>query len=198
MKLMKIKNPTLWIAYTAVMTALTAVAAIVISIPSLEGGHTNLSDAIIFITAVLFDPIAAMIAGGLGTFLADLLLYPTTMLFSLLFHGVEGLVVGLLISFCSPKNGKLQYVLNGVYMLIGGLLMMIGFYFAKAYSYGSPETALISLWRNALQVVISIAASYLLLYPLKLRKLINRSALYTPFKSSADVPSADSENHDKG
>lgn len=184
LRLKKIKNPTLWISYTALMTALTAVATLVISVPSLSGGHTNLSDAVIFITAVLLDPLAAFIAGGLGTFIADLLVYPTTMVFSLIFHGVEGLVVGILIAFCSPKSGKTRYILNAIYMLIGGIIMITGFYFAKAFYYGNPETALISLWRNVLQVVISIAVSYLLLYPLKLEKLINRDKLYAPFKSS--------------
>lgn len=181
---MKIKNKTKWLVYTALMTALTAVATMFVSIPSTGGGHTNLSDAIIFMTAVLMDPIAAMIAGGLGTFLADWITYPTTMFFSLAFHGVEGLVVGLLIRFIPRGKGKAQYALDAVYMVIGGILMIVGYYFAKAYAYGTPITALESLWRNMIQVAVSIAVAYLLLYPLKLTRLVNKDELYGKIKVS--------------
>ncbi len=175
---MKIINKTKWISYTALLTALTAVATIIIQVPSVDGGYTNLSDAVIFITAILMDPVAAMLVGGLGTFLADLLIYPATMLYSLAFHGIEGLVVGLLVKLLPKKTGKIRYVLQSVYMLIGGLLMMIGYYFAKAYLYGTPASALISLWRNALQVGISIVVANVLLYPVKLSTLINSDAIY--------------------
>lgn len=191
---MKIKNKTKWLVYTALMTALTAVATMFVSIPSTGGGHTNLSDAIIFMTAVLMDPIAAMIAGGLGTFLADWITYPTTMFFSLAFHGVEGLVVGLLIRFIPRGKGKVQYVLDAVYMVIGGILMIVGYYFAKAYAYGTPITALESLWRNMIQVAVSIAVAYLLLYPLKLTRLVNKDDLYDKIKVSPTIPTDTEES----
>ncbi len=184
---MKIKNKTRWLVYTALMTALTAVATIVIQIPSVGGGYTNLSDSIIFLTAAIMDPIAAMIAGGIGTMLADLYLYPATMLFSLAFHGLEGLIVGLLIRFCLPKkSGKATIAIEAAYMLIGGLVMMGGYFMAKALGWygnsGDPTaqlaSALMSLWRNSLQVIISIVVANLLIYPLKLKRLINRNDLY--------------------
>ena len=64
---MKIKNKTKWIVYTALMTALTAVATIIVQVPSVGGGYTNLSDSMIFMTAVLMDPVAAMIATGVAS-----------------------------------------------------------------------------------------------------------------------------------
>ena len=175
---MKIKNKTKWLVYTALMTALTAVATMVVSIPSTGGGRTNLSDAIIFMAAMLMDPVAAMVAGGMGTFLADLILGSShTMFFSLAIHGVEGLVVGLLMHL-PRKESKVQYVLDAVYMLIGGILMVAGYYFAKAFVYGTPVTALESLWRNSIQAITSIVVAFLLVYPLKLKRLVDRSELY--------------------
>lgn len=199
---MKIKNKTKWLVYTALMTAITAVATMIVQIPSIGGGYTNLSDSIIFMTAVLMDPFAAMIAGGIGTFLADLIVYPTTMLFSLAFHGIEGLVVGLLIRLIPRKEGKVQYVLDGVYMLIGGILMIIGFYFAKRFVYGGSDpvaasvAALTSLWRNFIQVAVSIAVTFLLLYPLKLKNIIDRSDLYFP-KTTLESNSTPLDNEEK-
>lgn len=175
---MKIKNKTKWIAYTALMTALTAVSTLVIQIPSIEGGYTNLSDAIIFLTALMMDPVAAMVAGGLGTFLADLIVYPTTMFVSLAAHGIEGLIVGLLIRFLPNGKGKIKYAITSAYMLVGGLIMMTIYFFAKAYWYGTMASALISLWRNALQVGISIVIAHLLYHPLKLRNLMEHSQIY--------------------
>lgn len=198
---MKIKNKTKWLVYTALMTALTAVATIVIQIPSVGGGYTNLSDSIIFLTAVMMDPVAAMIAGGIGTMLADLYLYPATMFFSLAFHGLEGLIVGLLIRLCMPKkNGKFSVCFECLYMLIGGLVMMGGYFMAKSLGwYGNTgdataqlASAFTSLWRNSLQVVISIVIAYCLLYPLRLKRLVNRSELYGEIEpTTSDAPSSE-------
>ncbi len=194
---MKIRNKTKWLAYTALFTALTAVAAIVVQIPSIDGGYTNLSDAIIFMTAMLMDPVSALIAGGLGTFLADLIVYPPTMLWSLLFHGAEGLIVGILIRFCSPKKGKISIAIDSAYMLVGGLIMMTGYFFAKAYVYGTLASALISLWRNAIQVGISIVVANLLVHPLKLARLVDRNDIYiTKNATGTNVEPANGNNGD--
>lgn len=179
MSVFKVKNKVKWIVYTALFTALTAVAAMVIQVPSVGGGYTNLCDAIIFIAAALMDPIAAMIAGGLGALLADLLVYPATMAFSLAAHGAEGLIAGLMLSLIPRGKGKIQHVLDAAYMLVSGLVMMTVYYFTKAYVYGTPATALISLWRNAIQVALSLVAAYLLMYGLKIKKLFPSAGIYS-------------------
>ncbi|MCH5164400.1 MAG: ECF transporter S component [Clostridiales bacterium] len=191
----KIKNKTKWLVYTALMTAITAVAAMVVAIPSTDSGYTNLSDAIIFMTAVMMDPIAALIAGGFGTFLADLILGSShTMFFSLAIHGIEGLVVGLLIRLIPRKESKLQYFLDSVYMLIGGVIMVVGYYLAKAFIYGTPATALVSMVRNIIQAASSIVVANLLLYPLKIKRLVNRTDLYGESPQVAVSSEPHSEN----
>ena len=47
------RNLTLKITFSAVAAALTFVATVFIQVPSVDGGYTNLSDAIIFLTAAL-------------------------------------------------------------------------------------------------------------------------------------------------
>ena len=160
------KTITKKIAYAGVLTALCTVATMFISIPSLFGGHTNLSDMVIYIAAALLDPVSALVVGGVGTLLADLISYPVTAVFSLIFHGLEGLVAGLFV-----KAFKDNALFNGIAFFIGGVIMIVGFFFAKAFYYGTLPSALESLWRNVLQVAISIALSLTLLYPLKLKEL---------------------------
>ncbi len=157
------------IAYAGVLTALCTVCTMFISIPSLFGGHTNLSDMVIYIAAALLDPVSALVVGGIGTFLADLISYPVTAVFSLVFHGLEGLVAGLLVRVFKD-NG----LFNGLAFLIGGIIMIVGFFFAKAFYYGTLPSALESLWRNILQVVISIVLALTILYPLKLKELAKK------------------------
>ncbi len=88
------KSATRFVAYTAVMTALTYVGTLI----GFSGAqfYFNLGDSVILICASLFGPIPAMIAGGLGAFFADLTVYPATMLFTLVIKALEGLIAGML------------------------------------------------------------------------------------------------------
>ena len=99
-----------------------------------------------------------------------------------------------MIRFIPRGKGKVQYVLDAVYMVVGGILMIIGFYFAKAYVYGNPISALESLWRNMIQVAVSIAVAYLLLYPLKLTRLVNKDDMYDKIKVSPTIPTNTEES----
>ncbi len=88
------RSVTRFVAYTAVMTALTYVGTLI----GFGGAqfYFNLGDTVILICAALFGPVPAMIAGGLGAFLGDLTVYPATMVFTLFIKAIEGLVAGLL------------------------------------------------------------------------------------------------------
>ncbi len=91
-KLLRFSTRTL--AYAAVMTALVYVGTL-IGFSSAQF-YFNLGDSFVLMAAALLDPISAMIAGGLGSFLADLTVYPATMVFTLVIKGIEGLVAGVL------------------------------------------------------------------------------------------------------
>ena len=149
------------ITYTGILTAVCFVFTAFISIPSLSGGHTNLSDAIIFIASYTLGPVSAFVVGGLGTFFADFFFYPTTMFISLVIHGTEGLILGLL--FKTVRGKKYELIFDILYMIVAGLFMMGGFFLAKTFIYGNLETALVSLYRNALQVITSIAVALLVI-----------------------------------
>ena len=99
------KFSTRQIAFTAVMTALVAVATMVLHVQTGES-YTNLGDTMIFLAAAFFGPVPGLIAGGIGSFLADLITYPVTMWFTLIIKGIEGLIAGLGIYYANKLFEK--------------------------------------------------------------------------------------------
>jgi len=114
----------LTLATAAVFTALVCVATMIFSIyvPATEG-FFNIGESMIFITAILFGPVAGAFAGGVGSALADILLgfghyAPGT----LIIKACEGAIVGMLRKrnprFDSPRgNMKLRRYSKGRFTL---------------------------------------------------------------------------------
>ena len=86
------------ISLVAIMTAIVAVFTIIIRIPSPIGGYISLCDAAVTFVAYAFGPFTGLIAGGLGAAFADLLGgFPQWALISFIVHGVEALLMGLVV-----------------------------------------------------------------------------------------------------
>lgn len=151
--------PAFRIATLAVLIALTALFTYIIRIPvAPTRGYINFGDVSIFFTAMIFGPLTAFITGGAGTALADLISgYSQWAPFTFLAHGLQGLVIGLVIKagrrISSSNNdatgleqrGGIRkpgiltlltaflagtVVMAGIYFLTGGL--MVGFAAAAA------------------------------------------------------------------
>lgn len=159
-------NRTTFIATTAVFAALVAVATAVLPIPlPRTQGFLNFGDAIIFITGIFFGPFAGLIAGGIGSALADIILgYAIWSPFTLVIKGAEGFVVGFLAAaLCKVlKKKQLKIVAYVVAMIVAGLVMIIGYFFATWILYGLAA-AVISIGESAIQISASIAIALLLL-----------------------------------
>ena len=61
------------LVYTALFTALTTVATLVIQVPSPMSGYVNLGDAMVLLSAWILGPVYGTAAAGIGSMLADLL-----------------------------------------------------------------------------------------------------------------------------
>ncbi len=94
-----IMSPAFRVASIAVLAAVTTVLTRVVQIPTTASNYINLGDVAIVFTAIVFGPFSAALAGGLGTALADLLSGPYAFWapISLVVHGLQGLVVGLIV-----------------------------------------------------------------------------------------------------
>ncbi|MDE6060547.1 MAG: ECF transporter S component [Clostridia bacterium] len=170
------------VAYTAVMTALVYVGTIIGF--SSQAFYFNLGDSVILICAALFNPICAMLAGGLGAFFGDLTVYPATMLFTLIIKAVEGLLAGVLfklinrwfdkksLSAIDEKQRKRAYILKIVFSCLASLLsvivMMLGYFMCQSLFYGTVTSAQVALPFDLAQGAISLAVANLALYALKL------------------------------
>ena len=117
-------SPALRISTLAVLAAVTTVFTIFIRIPSPARGYFNLGDVAVAFTAFTFGPVSALIAGGVGTALADLAgSYVQWAPISLVVHGLEGLVIGL-IARTRPGSAPVC-ILAGV---AGVIVMTLGYF----------------------------------------------------------------------
>ena len=91
---MNVRTTTLF----ALLIALTTVATMVVQIPTPPTqGYINVGDSMIYVSALLFGPLAGLLAGGIGSALADWLTgYGQFAPYTLVIKGLEGLVVGLI------------------------------------------------------------------------------------------------------
>lgn len=130
---MKTRDLTL----TALMIALTTVATMVIRIPvPATQGYINLGDSMVYVAALLFGPITGLLAGGIGSALADLLGgYSQFAPYTLVIKGLEGLIVGLLawrlIKQLAPTAGSV--LAAGLAIGVGGVVMVAGYFVAEAF-----------------------------------------------------------------
>ena len=141
------------IVLNGLMISLVCLATMAIQIPVPgTNGYVNIGDAIIFITSILFGPIPGMIAGGIGSALADILSgYTHWALFTLIVKGFEGYVVGFIIN--KFKNTSLNIILS---TLLGSVIMVFGYFVFGAYLSGGFGVSLLSVPSNCIQGVVSI------------------------------------------
>lgn len=144
---------------TAIMIGLTAVATMVITIPIVgTQGFVNFGDVVIFITAILFGPQVALLAGGLGSALGDILLgYAHWAPYTLVIKGLEGLVTGLL-AYRMFSGGSIKWGKGLLGLILGACVMIAGYYAAGGIMFGF-KVSLLSIPGNAFQALLSAAIS---------------------------------------
>ncbi len=118
-------------AVTAVMTAVVFVLTRLVQIPTPIQGFVHLGDAAIYFTAFAFGPWVGAVAGGLGTALADLNSgFAQWAIFSLLIHGVQGFLAGVI---AQRVHGLVGLILATV---VGGVVLILGYLGAGAILLG--------------------------------------------------------------
>lgn len=151
---MKIKTKLLTL--TALFMAMNiALSSFGLPVP---GGHMYLNDIVICTAAILLSPFNAFMVGGVGAFIGDFLFYPTPMFVSLVTHGLQAVVISL----CTRKLGKKAEngALAGV--VLGAVIMVVGYSLGRAFIYSTPEYAVLKLPFQIAQAVTGAVAGYLL------------------------------------
>jgi len=150
------------IVLTALFVALVALATMAIKIPTgATQGYLNVGDAVIFAAAIWLGARTGLVAGGLGSALADVLsAYAMWAPWTLVIKGVEGLLVGLLAHRAYRERGTLSAGTVGA-MLLGAAWMVLGYYVAAGFLLGFGP-ALATVPENGLQGLAGVTIGVVL------------------------------------
>ncbi len=155
------RSTALRIATIAILTAVTAVLTLLVRIPvPATKGYFNLGDTVIYFTAFTLGPVSALLSGGLGTAIADLIGFPAFAPISLFVHGMQGLVAALIAGLpgaAGASRGR-AFNLNWLLAAAAGTVVMCGGYLAAESIMTGLGAALVELPFNVLQNVIGVAA----------------------------------------
>lgn len=173
------------ICITAAFTALCVVLSS-FSVP-VPGGHLYLNDIAICTAALLLPPLPAVIAGGVGAFLGDLIFYPAPMFVSLVTRGIQALVISL---FARKKDKTFLFSFIG--LMIGAIIMVAGYSLGREFIYGAKGAWLVKLPFQIAQALTGVAVSLLLCFKTPVRKVFNEK--FGDANTSADENDAKTEN----
>jgi len=163
------KRTTLWLCITAMFMALNvAMSSFGVPVP---GGHLYMNDIVICTAAILLDPFAAFMVGGVGAFLGDLLFYPTPMFVSLVTHGLQAIVISVFSHYVMKKH---PVIASGIGVTIGAVIMVVGYSLGRAFIYSTPEYAILKLPYQILQAVVGAVVGMLLCWKCGIHKLYKR------------------------
>lgn len=165
-----IKKTTLWLCVTAVFMAMNvALSSFGVPVP---GGHLYLNDIVICTAAILLDPIAAFIVGGVGAFLGDFFFYPAPMFVSLVTHGLQAVAISLISRYTFKKHPALA---SGIGVIVGAVIMVVGYSLGRAFIYSTPEYAIIKLPYQILQAAVGAVVAMILCWNCKLNVLFQKT-----------------------
>ncbi len=155
---MERKNISGRIAAIAIMTAVTMVFTYVVRIPvAPTRGYINLGDVAVFFTAFTFGPFTALISGGLGPAIADIVAgYSQWAPITFAAHGLQGFVAALIIKALSTR--KFAEPAAG----FAGMIVMVGLYLLGGAFMVGFGAAAVEVPMNILQSAVGVAGGFVL------------------------------------
>lgn len=165
------RGSVIWLTMTALFMGMNIVLSMSIFSVPVPGGHLYFCDAVINTAAVLLDPVAAFLVGGVGSFLGDFFFYPAPMFVSLVTHGLQAMAVSWLTRRVLTGKPALS---SSLAVTAGSVIMVIGYTLGRAYVYSTPEYAVLKLPFEILQAGVGAVVAILLLYPLGLKKTFQK------------------------
>ena len=153
------KSPAVRMSILAVTTALVAVFTIAVRVPTPIGGYVSLCDVAVTFVSYTFGPITGLIAGGLGTAIADAAGgFGQWAPVSFVVHGLEALLISLIVR----KNPdsliyKILSALVAIVIVAGGYFLLTGA-FLIGFSAALPEIPA-NILQSAVGVILGLPLS---------------------------------------
>lgn len=164
-----LKTTTVWLCTTAMFMAINvAMSSFGVPVP---GGHLYMNDIVICLAAIILDPFAAFMVGGVGAFLGDLFFYPLPMFVSLVTHGLQAVVISVFSHYVMKKH---PIISSGIGVAIGAVIMVVGYSIGRAFIYSTPEYAILKLPYQILQAVVGAVFGMIICWKCGVYKLYNK------------------------
>lgn len=135
------------------------------------GGHLYMNDIVICLAAIMLDPLAAFMVGGVGAFLGDLFFYPLPMFVSLVTHGLQAVVISVFSHYVMKKH---PIISSGIGVTIGAVIMVVGYSLGRAFIYSTPEYAILKMPYQILQAVVGAVLGMVLCWRCGIYKRYNK------------------------
>lgn len=159
-------NGTLKIVLIALMTAMVCISTMFISVPvPATNGYIHLGDSMIFFGVLLLGWKWGAVASGVGSALADLLLgYAHYVPITLVVKYLMAVAMGVFIDYAIKKGAKDKMIkvaeLFG--MVIGGVVMILGYYLAASFMIGNFITPIAAIPMNIVQFGVGMVLATIL------------------------------------
>lgn len=139
------------LSLTGLLIALVCVCTMFISIPVTASGYIHLGDSMILFAGVVFGRKKGMLAGGIGSMLADLLLgYVYWAPFTLVIKGAMGYIAGV-IGYNISKNSSFLNISRVLAGVASEIIMIVGYFIASVILVGGMEEAFAAILPNFIQ-----------------------------------------------
>lgn len=155
------ENTAKFVTINALSIALVCVSTMALQIP-IPLGYMHLGNTCILLTAALFGPTTGLLAGGIGSALADLLTgYTQWVLPTLLIKSIMGFAIGYL-AWGKEKKLHMASVRTLIASIAGVAVMIAGYTIAGAVMNGSIYTGLLQVPGLTLEGIIGMAIFYVI------------------------------------
>ena len=152
----KSSDRTLRIVIAAMFAAMIAVMTAFVQIKTPTGGYVHLGDSMIYLAASFLPMPYAILAAAIGGGIADLLVYPETIIYTIIIKAINAV-------FFSAKGDKLLTKRNALMTIPSGLVTVVGYSLSKLIRQllagDSFHSAVVNaLWKipeNSIQAVAS-------------------------------------------
>ena len=120
----KSSDRTLRIVIAAMFAAMIAVMTAFVQIKTPTGGYVHLGDSMIYLAASFLPLPYAILAAAIGGGIADLLVYPETIIYTIIIKAINAV-------FFSAKGDKLLTKRNALMTSPSGLVTVVGYSLSK-------------------------------------------------------------------
>ena len=153
------------LVWAGLFTALTAVATMIVQVPSPMGGFVNAGDTVVILSAFLLGSPWGAVAAGLGSTLVDLFSgsYAIYAPATLIIKALMALAAGAILRSSKKKNSLPMAIFGSI---IAELIMISGYFAYESTILGLGWGAIANVPANGAQGIFGVLAGTALFYAL--------------------------------